>query len=242
LPKRHRIRATAPPAPDGGACYRLSYGEAVAPTSTRSPVGCDREHTSATYLVGELDTVVDGHLVAVDAAEVRGQVSSACPARFAEHVGGTEEQRRLSVLRPVWFTPTVEESDAGATWFRCDVIAVARDRQLAPLDGRAAGALASEAGRARYGLCGTAEPGAAGFSRVICAEEHSWRAIRTVTFTGPDYPGEDTVRTAGEEPCRAAGRAASADQLDFQWGYEWPTARQWRDGQTYGLCWVPDPA
>ncbi len=30
------------------------------------------------------------------------------------------------------------------------------------------------------------------------------------------------------------------DALNFQWGYEWPTEKQWDDGQTYGRCWAPD--
>ena len=59
-------------------------------------------------------------------------------------------------------------------------------------------------------------------------------------FGGDDYPGTAVVRDAGTQPCRAAGRAAAGDALDFQWGYEWPTAERWRDGRTYGICWVPD--
>ena len=42
------------------------------------------------------------------------------------------------MLRAVWFTPTVAQSDRGADWFRCDVIAVAGTEKLAPLTGRSA--------------------------------------------------------------------------------------------------------
>jgi hypothetical protein len=203
-------------------------------------VPCAQPHTAVTVEVGRLDTVVGGHLVAVDSERVRDQVARTCPAEVEAHLGGTLEQRRLSQLRSVWFTPTVEESDAGASWFRCDAVALAREGTLAPLGPSVEGVLDTEAGRDRYGLCATAEPGTAGSRRVICSESHAWRAVRTVTFPGADYPGVAAVRAAGEEPCRAAGRAASADSLDFQWGYEWPTATQWRKGQRYGLCWVPD--
>lgn len=225
-----------PPAP---ACYRLRYGEAVAPTADRRPVPCSRQHTSVTFLVGALDTVVRGHLVAIDSARVQRQVASVCPRRLAGFLGGTLEQRRLSMLRAVWFTPTVPESDRGANWFRCDVIAVAGEEELAPLGGRMAGVLGTEPGRDRYGMCGTAEPGTEGFQRVICSGGHTWRAVSTVVLPGPEYPGEDRARTAGEEPCKAAGRAAADDPLDFQWGYEWPTRAQWESGQTYGICWAP---
>ncbi len=228
------------PRPPDDACYRLTYDDAVAPTVDQRPVPCRDRHSSETFLVGTLDTVVDGHLLAVDSRRVQEQVAGTCPSRFAGFVGGTVEQRRLSMLRTVWFTPSLEASDRGADWFRCDVIAVADDEQLADLTGSVQGVLTTEAGRDRYGMCGTAEPGTDGFRRVICSAEHTWRAVRTVPFAQGRYPGEAQVRAAGETPCEEAGRAAAEDPLDFSWGYEWPTADQWDDGQTYGTCWVPD--
>jgi hypothetical protein len=225
-----------------GDCHRLSYDGAVAPTARNRTVACDQTHTAETYRVGRLDTVVDGRLLAVDSDEVQAQVATTCPDRLAEFVGGTEEQRRLSMLRAVWFTPTLEQSDAGADWFRCDAVALAEDSRLLELEGTLGGALDTEAGRQRFGVCGTAEPGTAGFRRVACAESHTWRALRTVSLPGPDYPGEEAAARAGEAPCRDAANAQAPDPLDFQWGYEWPTAEQWAVGQTWGVCWVPVPA
>jgi hypothetical protein len=230
------------PAPRVGDCHRLSYDGAVAPTARNRTVACDQPHTAETYRVGRLDTVVDGRLLAVDSDEVQAQVATTCPDRLAEFVGGTEEQRRLSMLRAVWFTPTLEQSDAGADWFRCDAVALAEDSRLLELEGTLGGALDTEAGRQRFGVCGTAEPGTAGFRRVACAEPHTWRALRTVSLPGPDYPGEEAAARAGETPCRDAANAQAPDPLDFQWGYEWPTAEQWAAGQTWGVCWVPAPA
>lgn len=232
--------AKLPPTPQEGTCHRLSYDDAVAPTTSQDSVPCDREHTSATFVVGQLDSVVDGHLVAVDSDRIREQVTETCPDQFAHWIGGTLEQQRLSVLRAVGFTPTVEQSDRGADWYRCDVVAVAQGNTLAPLGTGLAGVLGTEAGRDRYGLCATAGPGTDAFRTVICSADHSWRAVRTVTFDSTDYPGTEVVREAGTEPCQAAGRAASNNALDFQWGYEWPTAERWRAGRTYGICWVPD--
>ncbi len=229
------------PAPRVGDCHRLSYDGAVAPTARNRTVACDQTHTAETYRVGRLDTVVDGRLLAVDSDEVQAQVATTCPDRLAEFVGGTEEQRRLSMLRAVWFTPTLEQSDAGADWFRCDAVALAEDSRLLELEGTLGGALDTEAGRQRFGVCGTAEPGTAGFRRVACAEPHTWRALRTVSLPGPDYPGEEAAARAGETPCRDAANAQAPDPLDFQWGYEWPTAEQWAVGQTWGVCWVPAP-
>jgi len=232
--------AQLPPAPREGACYRLGYADAVAPTTNQRDVPCRRAHTSVTFAVGELDTVVDGHLVTVDTERVRDQVSAACPRLFARRVGGTREQRQLSLLQPVGFTPTVEQSDRGATWFRCDAVAVAQGNRLAPIDTDLRGVLDTEQGRTRYGRCAPAGPGESGFRTVICSNPHSWRAVRTVPLPRGRYPGAEAVRTAGTRPCRAAGRAAAGNTLDFEWGYEWPTPERWRQGRTFGICWVPD--
>ncbi len=240
---------TPPPAPPVlGACYRLSYDEAVAPTNADGPVSCDKGHTSQTFAVGQLDLVVNGHLLAVDSDAVRKQVARRCPNQLAAYVGATVQQLRLSLLRPVWFTPTIEQSDAGAGWYRCDVIAVAGDSKVAKINSNIRGALAKPAGRAEYGMCGTAQPGTSAFNRVLCREGHSWKAIsvldladRAATKAG-GYPGVDEVRGAGQEVCDEAARAIAADALDYEWGYEWPTKDQWQAGQTFGRCWAPDPA
>jgi hypothetical protein len=228
-----------PPAPPADSCYRLSYDQAVAPTARAEPVPCRDDHTAETFHVGRLERVLDGRLLAVDSRRLQQQVASTCPRLLPEHVGGTEEQRRLSMLRSVWFTPTLQQSDAGADWFRCDAVALAGESELLRLNGSLSGVLDSEAGRDRVGMCGTAEPGTEGFERVACSRSHSWRALRSVTLPGPDYPGEDAAQRAGEEPCKAAARAAAPDPLDFRWGYEWPTSGQWNAGQTYGICWAP---
>jgi hypothetical protein len=226
--------------PASGACHRITYAQAIAPTTTDTPVGCRGPHTAETYAVGRLSTAVAGHLVAVDSPRVQQQVQRTCPARLGRFLGGSAEDLRLSMVRAVWFTPTMAASDAGADWFRCDVITVAGDRRLASLTGTLKGVLA-RTGKARdaVAMCGTAEPGAAGFHRVPCSAAHRWRALRTVDLGGKAYPGTGAARAAGQAPCRKAGQAAADDALDYRWGYEWPTRQQWSAGQTYGICWAP---
>jgi hypothetical protein len=232
--------ASEQPLPEDRACYRLGVDEAVAPTAELPPVDCDKPHTSITFAVGRLDNVADGHLLAVDSQRVQSAVAATCPKKFAEFVGGSAEAQRLSMLRAVWFTPTVEESDTGAEWYRCDAIAVAADNELAPLSGRLAGVLGTPEGRDRYGMCGTTAPDDPDFARVICTRRHTWRAIATVDLKRGRYPGVDAVRSAGQAPCEDAGAEVAADALDYEWGYEWPTKEQWQQGQTFGRCWAPD--
>jgi hypothetical protein len=238
---------TPPPAaeppprpPEEGACYDLTFRQALAPTSTRRPTRCDGPHTSENYAVGTLDTVVDGHLLAIDSERVQAQVAGTCPDLLGEFLGGDQAALRLSMFRPVWFTPTLAQSDRGANWYRCDVVVVAGDQELAHPDTSLRGALGKDALRQRYAMCGTAAPDAEDFERVICSEAHSWRAIQVVPFEPGKYPGEQAVRDPLESPCEDAGLDVAEDPLDYEWGYEYPTEEQWEMGQTWGLCWAPD--
>lgn len=235
-------KVVLPERPPGGACYRLTVAAAARPTHGGEPVPCSKKHTARTVHVGTLDAVVEGHALAVDSDRVQEQLARTCPARLRSFVGGSREQLRLSRLQVVWFSPTLEEFDAGANWFRCDLIAFGDGDRLLPLprSGRLRGVLDRPAGLATFGLCGTAQPGSPGFRRVACALDHTWVAIGTLTLPGRDrYPGVATVREAGEEPCSERARSRSDDALEVTYGWEWPTRAQWAAGQHYGYCWAP---
>lgn len=240
-PSARQTPAAEPPAgPKAGACYPLPFETAVAPTSEIEAVPCAEAHTSETVAVGTLDALVAGHLVAVDSARVQAQVATACPRALTAYVGGNLESLRLSMIRPVWFTPTVEDSDAGADWYRCDAVLLAGTSTLAELTTSLKGALGSAKGRQRYAMCGTAAPDAKDFQRVLCSAKHSWRAIDVVVFREGAYPGEKKVRAAGRSQCEDAAADVAEDPLVFEWGYEWPTKEQWEMGQMFGRCWSPD--
>ncbi|MFT3872280.1 MAG: septum formation family protein [Nocardioides sp.] len=232
--------APEPARPKVGSCYRLAYRQALAPTNTSAPRPCEKPHTAVTYAVGDLDTVVDGHLLAVDATRVRDQVAAACPGRLLRFLGGSEEQLRLTSLHAVWFSPTLKQADRGQNWFRCDLIALGGDRRLAPLPDRLKGVLTTEAGRRAVGVCGTTEPGTPTFTRVICSAPHTWRAISSYDVRGDAFPGTAKLQAEAQSRCKPAVKAQADDPLDFQWGYDWPTREQWRAGQHYGLCWAPE--
>ena len=136
----------APPRPKRLECRRLSFDEALAPTDSDRIVSCKAPHTGQTYAVGQLRTVIDGHLVAVDSTRVQEQVARVCPRKLAAFLGTTDDVLRLAMLRSVWFTPSLEQSDAGANWFRCDAVAVAGDDRLARIRGSLQGRLPSPTG------------------------------------------------------------------------------------------------
>lgn len=231
-----------PPPPPRAACYRLTGAQLTRPTNDSNQVPCSRRHTARTIHVGRLDLEVRGRTVAVDSPAVQEQLAEVCPRRLAAYVGGTRRTRDLSRLAAVWFSPTLEQADAGARWFRCDLVAFDRGAALLALPGarRLKGVLDRAGSLDTYGLCGTAAPGARGFQRVACARRHSWRAIDTLALEGRRYPGVRRARRAGDAACKTEARARASNALKFRYGWEWPTAAQWRAGQRFGYCWAPD--
>lgn len=237
-----RAAVTPPPPPKVGACYQLSWSQIMEPTPSAKPMSCKKPHTARTIAVGELDTVVDGHLLAIDSDHVRKQPPARCARAVDSYLGGTVEQRRLSMITALSFAPSVEASDAGEQWYRCDVVVIAAPEKLANLSGSMKGALNSAEGRSRYGMCGTAQPGTPTFKRVQCASKHSWQATGTVDVKGTKgdkWPGKAAAEKAGEERCKELARRDASDALNYRWGYEWPTSEQWKSGRRYGICWAP---
>ncbi|GAA4107846.1 hypothetical protein GCM10022215_01120 [Nocardioides fonticola] len=234
---------TPPPRPRRAQCRELSYQAALATSDDSTPISCALPHTAMTIAVEALPRDTAGTLLPTTTVRSRARVAATCRREAAAFLGGTAEERELSMLQVVWFVPTPAQIEAGADWFRCDLIALRAEARLLPLTGRLRDVIAGD-GAARYAMCGTAAPGTTGFSRVVCSGPHRWRAISIVPLADAAgaqgrYPGQDVVRERGQEPCQNAGQDAADDPLDFQWGYEWPTAEQWSAGQTYGICWIP---
>jgi hypothetical protein len=237
-----RTAAPAPAAPPRHACYDLDFAEAAEATSSATPVPCTTDHTAVTIRVGTIRPVVDGHLLAVDSDSVQRQIATRCRARFAAHVGGTEEVRRLSRLTVVWFSPSLAESDRGALWFRCDLVALAGHDRLAALPRSTRGLLATPDALDRYGTCGTASPAAPRFLRVICSARHTWRARATIDLPAHARYLAKAAGAAADSACHDIDARLAADILKLRWSFEWPTRAQWDAGQRYGYCWTPDPA
>ena len=229
----------ASPAPRVGSCHRLSLEHATVPTDERPPVPCRSAHTTVTVRVGHFDPVRDGHLVSVDSRSVQQQISERCPSRLLRVLGGSREDRRLSRFTVVWFSPTAEQAQAGATWFRCDVLALAGRDRLTKLPTHVRGLLDRPHALNRFGTCGTAAPDSPHFDRVTCSHRHRWRAVSVIALPGTaDFHSGPAGATANAR-CKQVAADASGGALKFTWAFEWPTRQQWRSGQRYGFCWLP---
>lgn len=231
--------APAPAAPRVGSCHELSVSEATDPVDAGGPVRCREPHTSATFKVGEIDPVVDGHLLAVDSRTVRTQIANSCPDSPSAFLGGDRTSQRLSRFEVVWFSPSLEQADAGANWYRCDVVAVRSEGQLLPLPARLKGVLDQPRALDKYGTCGTAAPDARAFARVVCSERHSWRAVDDVGLPKDARYLAKGVTATADAGCKAVASERAGGELKYTWSFEWPTRAQWKSGQRYGYCWVP---
>ena len=221
------------PTPKVGECHALSLRQAVAVVGRTEPVACRRPHTAQTYFVGRLDlTTKSGFTRRVDSQAAQRQMRAACTRRLPQHLGRTPRELRLSMVQAVWFTPSPRRAEAGADWFRCDVVAVAAPRTLLPLPRGTKGWAGPE-------MCATAAPGTPGFRRVACSAQHAWRAVSTVDLAAKRLPAPGAIADLMEAPCRDAAAASTADPLDLTWAQESPTREQWDAGQRYGICWVP---
>lgn len=224
------------PRPERGECHLLSFAQAVAVVGSTNPVSCKRKHTAETYFVGRLDLRTEGGFVRrVDSRAAQRQARSTCSARLPKHLGRTPRELRLTMAQSVWFTPSPERAEAGADWFRCDVVAVAGPQrlQVLPRSTKAWGDAPAVA------MCATAAPGTKAFRRVGCGSKHAWKAVSTVDIPGKELPSKAAIADRMEGPCGDAARAQADDPLDFRWSQESPTQEQWDAGQRYGICWVP---
>jgi hypothetical protein len=241
-PARSATPSTAAPPPTpprAGACYALSFTAATAVSADAAPVPCSRPHTAVTMYVGSADIIEDGHLITMDSARVADHLSTVCPRRLAAYVGGDREDRRLARLQAVWFTPTAEQAQQGAVWFRCDLVALAGNDRLVPLPRQARGMLDRAGMLDRYGTCGTAAPDQRSFHRVACAERHTWRAVTSIDLPPrARYLDKDVTATA-DARCKDIAASRASNSLKYSWSFEWPARKAWRSGQHWGLCWLP---
>ena len=163
---RHR------PPPRSASCHALSVTEATDPVDTGGPVPCrqaahvgDRSRSASSP---RSPTATCSRSTRRRCASRSPTPAPTVPGAF---VGGDQTTQRLSRFEVVWFSPSLEQADAGANWYRCDVVALRSEGKLLPLPARLQGVLDQDGALDRFGTCGTAAPDERGFARVVCSRE-----------------------------------------------------------------------
>jgi hypothetical protein len=193
-----------------------------------------------TTKVGRLSPLVDGHLLAVDSRTVQARLAKACPPSLGPYVGGDQTTQRLSRLTIVWFSPTVEQADAGADWFRCDVVGIRSDKRLLTLPPSMRNVLDAPRALDRFGTCGTTDPAARAFQPVACSVRHTWRAVDVVDLPRNVRYLDKAASARAEGDCKDTASDRADGALKFEYSFVWPTRAEWSTGQRYGYCWVPE--
>jgi hypothetical protein len=223
--------------PLAGECRVLTPAEVAQPSNGSSAVPCREPHTAETFHVGTFRGPAAE--AAWDDPALGAAVHDECRPRWVRFVGADESLALRTVLDWAWFRPTREQWEAGARWYRCDVVAGPEPAaQLRALPRTARGLLLGRPGD-RWLAC-VAGRAVAGSPWVPCAEPHTWRAVTTVVVGEEDdtYPGARVVEVVSRDYCRESVLAWLDYPLEYDFGYTWFHRAEWERGNRRSVCWA----
>jgi hypothetical protein len=224
-------------APRTGECRVLAPEDIAEPSNDSPAVGCGQPHTAETFLVDEfVGRTAD---LSWDDPALGAAAYDRCQPRWRRFVGADESLALRTLLEWAWFRPTEEQWEAGARWYRCDVVAGTEESaQLPALQPTARGALLGRPDD-RWMAC---VDGATvnGSPWVPCASPHSWRAVTTVVVGDKDagYPGDRLVEVVSRDYCRESVVAWLDYPLDYEFGYTYFHRAEWERGNRRSVCWA----
>lgn len=225
---------TAPP-PDG-SCHALTAAALSRPSDSSAAVACTKAHTTLTYLVG---TVPKAAATGYRSQPVSAYVYRTCRAGFLNYLGIDDSLALRVDLSWAWFGPSREGWDAGARWFRCDLVGGASGAStLRPLPTQVRtlfhGVPPDAWLRCRAGAdFTTAAP-------VPCSAPHNWRAVSAIKLGTPDaaYPGDRFSQVRARDYCSDAVIAWLDYPPTYAYGYTVFHRAEWEAGNRRALCWA----
>ena len=240
--KTHPSTSVAPPPapPVVDACRNLTYGDISHYSNADPVVDCTKPHTSYTFAVESLPATVSVTGASIGNKSIQHAASAGCNEAFASFIGGTEVDRELSRLTVTYFLPDQAGFDLGASWVRCDVVALQTPRSLGLLPDKLKGFLDGAHALDDYGLCSQNAPGSDTATLVMCKERHMYRALTAIRLgaDGAAYPGTEVTSTGGQQKCADFVTAQLGAAGGYTYAWTFPTATDWSNGQRYGYCWL----
>jgi hypothetical protein len=231
------------PKPEDGACRKLRMDDIQPPTNDDRTVPCGRRHTAVTYYVGEWPADLVESAAGVNDPELKQYVFTKCDRSWRRTVGGSLEDWVVSIVSWAWYRPAAEQFDAGADWFRCDLVVGQNTDRLERLPADVEGMLDGRYDD-RYRACWTRvfsdKPGADEGTLISCARDHRQRAIGIVQLgTGNEkYPGQQATFNRSNDLCADAVAKWRKAKQPGQFGLQWPHRDEWNDGERYATCWA----
>jgi hypothetical protein len=224
--------------PKLGACRMLTPEDIGQPADDTEAVACTEHHTAQTFAVGTFpQEVARGAEVTDDA--LGKYIYETCTKQFQRFLGGDESTVMRSLLTWAWFRPSEDEWDAGARWYRCDVVSGNEaSPQLRLLPVTAKGMLSGRPNDA-WMTCAVGET-VTGSEKVSCNRPHNWRAVTTIKVGEPkdDYPGDRVVEARTRDYCSDSVGAWMNYPVDYEFGYTYFREAEWSAGNRRSICWA----
>jgi hypothetical protein len=224
-------------APHVGACRVLSPDD-VAQSSNASPtVPCSARHTAETFAVGTLP----GRFAkaSYDDPDLASYAYQVCSSKFIDFTGADDSLAMRTILNWAWFRPSRPAWDAGARWYRCDVIGGGdQTRQYVDLPTATEGLLLGRP-KDQWMVCAQGAT-VSGSVKVPCSEKHDWRAVTTIVLgqPGDPYPGDSVVQSRTRAYCSQSVGAYLDYPVDYDFGFSWFHEAEWQAGNRRSVCWA----
>ena len=225
------------PAPEPGACRVLEPADIAEASNDTETVPCIEQHNAETFLVAAFK----GDLAEAeyDDAQLGQYVYDRCSKGFMKFTGANESLALRSVLSWAWWRPSEEDWEAGARWFRCDVVGgTDQSTELVELPETAQGVLLGIPGD-KWMACVQGDS-VAGVPPVPCTEPHDWRAVTTIVVgqEKDEYPGDRLVEVLSRDYCSDSVGAWMNYPIDYEFAYTWFHRAEWEAGNRRSICWA----
>jgi hypothetical protein len=229
--------ATSTRAPTLGACRLLAAADIDRDSNESPAVPCSKKHTAQTFAVGSFPAAVSAK--GVTSAALGAYVYKKCKPAFRRFVGADDSLVLRSTLTWAWFRPSKAAWAAGARHWRCDVIGTgAKSGSLQGLPASVKGLLLGRP-HDRWMVC-VDGPSVSGSPKIPCNARHSWRAVTTIVLgkANDPYPGDRLSEVRTRDYCSDSVGAWMNYPVDYDYGYTWFHAAEWKAGNRRSICWA----
>jgi hypothetical protein len=225
-------------APDRlGACRVLAPADVERASNTSPVVDCARRHTSETFAVGSFPAAVAAK--GRESTALGSYVYDHCQPGLRRFLGATPSLALRSTLTWAWFRAPEAAWTAGTHTWRCDVVAGGDGAPaFLPLPATAKGLLLGKP-RDRWLVCVDAAT-VSGSAKIPCSRPHTWRAVTSIVLGGAKdpYPGDRLSEVRTRDFCSDSVGAWMNYPVDFDYGYTFFHAAEWKAGTRRAICWA----
>ncbi len=229
--------AASTEAPRLGACRQLTPADVTASTNDSAEVGCAAEHTAQTFAVGSFPAEVAA--AGEESPRLGAYVYDRCQSRFKRFLGADDSLMLRSTMTWAWFRSSADAWKQGAHSWRCDVVGGGEKSAAFTALPRTARGLLLGKPDDRWLVC-VDGPTVSGSAKIPCSRPHTWRAVSTIVLgkKADAYPGDRLSEVRTRDFCRASVGALLSYPLDYDFGYTWFHAAEWKAGNRRSVCWA----